>query len=63
MRRICKRISKVFGGGEIDYEIVRIDSDYGIYSVKVGESIGVNYHYGIKIPFSTLEMHNKVGIP
>ena len=49
MRRICKRISKVFGGGKIDYEIVRIDSDYGIYSVKVGESIGVNYHYGIKI--------------
>ena len=39
----------MFGGGEIDYEIVRIDSDYGIYSVKVGESIGVNYHYGIKI--------------
>lgn len=33
----------------IDYEIIRIDSSYAIYSDKAGEMIGLDYHYGIKI--------------
>lgn len=33
----------------IDYEIVRVDSEYGIYSDKEGKVIGDGYHYGIKV--------------
>ena len=33
----------------IDYEIVRIDSEYSIYSDKAGDVIGNGYHYGVKV--------------
>lgn len=33
----------------IQYKIILVDSKAGIYSDKVGEIIGINFHYGIQI--------------
>ena len=33
----------------IEYKIIRIDSDFGIFSDKANESIGEGYHYGVQI--------------
>jgi RHS repeat-associated protein len=32
-----------------DFQIIRIDSPFGIYSTKQDEIIGLGYHYGIKV--------------
>lgn len=33
----------------IDYKIIRVDSEYGVYSDKACDTIGNGYHYGIQI--------------
>ncbi|MCM1097617.1 MAG: hypothetical protein NC427_06080 [Ruminococcus flavefaciens] len=33
----------------IPYQIIRIDSKYGIYSDKAAMSIGQGYHYGVQV--------------
>ena len=33
----------------IPYKIIRIDSEFGIYSDKAGMSIGTGYHYGVQV--------------
>lgn len=45
----AKKLAEQLKKQGIDYEIVRIDSEYGIYSDKAGEVIGDGYHYGIKV--------------
>ena len=33
----------------VDYDIIRIDSKYSIYSDKAGDAVGNGYHYGVKV--------------
>ncbi|MBE5951411.1 MAG: hypothetical protein E7260_07415 [Lachnospiraceae bacterium] len=45
----AKRLAKALDDKGIDYQIIRVDSDFGIYSDKAKISVGDNYHYGIQI--------------
>ena len=47
--RFAQNLVDALGKKEIPYKIIRIDSQYLIYSDKVGDSIGASYHYGIQI--------------
>lgn len=47
--KFAKKLREQLDKYKIKYEIIRIDSKFGIYSDKAKECIGYKYHYGVKV--------------
>ena len=47
----------------LEYQIIRVDSEFGIYSDKAGMSIGDNYHYGIQVGNAVYDNLTPEGVP
>ena len=58
----AEKLSALLKKAGIDFDIIRIDSDFNIYSDKAGTVIGRKYHYGIRVGDTVYDNLTTIGM-
>ena len=58
----AEKLSALLKKTGIDFDIIRIDSDFNIYSDKAGTVIGRKYHYGIRVGDTVYDNLTTIGM-